>query len=365
MVLSPFEKGSQQRAFHDYARGVLIPTAKLVRWLGPWSREDRAPRDVVRTELTLDDEVRAYLYRPRQRPFGAYLIAPGLHYLGPQDPRLDRLARVLSSAGLLVLAPFLRDHLALRVRETCVDDLARAWDAIEKIADGLPPPAIFSISFGSLPATILATRVRPSALVLFGGYADFDASVRFALTGEAPGVKVPFDPLNTPVVYLAALPHLPGDREELARAWRDMVERTWGKAEMKRPGARDAIAREIAGRIKDKELFLEGCGLAPRGRIDEALEACKETYRFADPRPHLARVTCPVVIVHGKDDDVIPWIEAEKIRAALPPGHPHRVLVTGMAGHTGSSLPSPGALAREGMTMLEVVRALVTAPVTP
>jgi pimeloyl-ACP methyl ester carboxylesterase len=148
---------------------VLFPTAKLVRWLGPWAKEDRAPSDVVRTELTLEDEVRAYLYRPRQRAFGAYLIAPGLHYL---------------------------------------------------------------------------------------------------------------------------------------------------------------------------------------------------TYAFADPRPHLARARCPAVVVHGKDDDVIPWIEAEKIASALPAGHPHRVLVTGMAGHTGSSLPGPGALAREVKTLLEVVRALATAPLT-
>ena len=50
------------------------------------------------------------------------------------------------------------------------------------------------------------------------------------------------DPLNSPVVFLNLLDQLDvaGDKELLARAWLQMVHRTWGKLELKRPGARDA-----------------------------------------------------------------------------------------------------------------------------
>lgn len=323
--------------------------------------------------------MRCYLYAPEAgMALGSYLVAPGLHFLGPDDPRLDRFCRVLAAAGVLVLAPFLPDFLALRVAPETADDLGAAWDHLAELsaAERLPPPAIFSISFGSAPAITLAGRdshrERVGPLVLFGGYADFEAAVRFALTGEARRgeevLRLPRDPLNAPVVFLNLLPWLevPGDREALAQAWRRMVERTWGKMELKRPGAREPFAAEIAAELPPelRELFHVGCGLSPGGDalLEEALRAQGEALRFTDPRPALARVRAPVVIVHGRDDDVIPFLEAEKLRAALPPGHPHRVFLTGLYGHTGMERPRLGDLTREVATLLGVARALIDAP---
>jgi pimeloyl-ACP methyl ester carboxylesterase len=357
---------------------ALLPAAKLARWLGPWAG-DRAPGDVVRTTDLMDRNLRAHLYRPsRGRPRGAYLVAPGLHYLGPDDPRSDRFCRILATAGFLVLAPFLPDYLDLRMAPRAADDLAIAFAHLDERARAayLPCPAIFSISFGSHPAVVVAAsdahRDRVGALVLFGGFADFDASVRFAITGRATHegrvVEVPFDPTNAPVVFLNMLPHVrvEGDRDALARAWHAMVERTWGRPEMKAAGARDAIADEIARGLgaREKELFLVGCGLREGGAawLDAHLDEAKGAFAFADPRPHLARVRAPVAILHGRGDDVIPWIEAEKLRAALPPGHPHEVLVTGLYGHTGVSLAGARAVADEVRTMTRAVRAMAAAP---
>jgi len=360
---------------------ALRASVALARWLGPWAKG--APRGVSREAIVLDERraYRAHVYRSA-RAIGAYLVAPGLHYAGPDDPRLDRFCRVLAAAGFVVLAPALPDHLALRVSTSATDDLAIAFDALEARARGMPRPAVFSISFGSLPAISLAARAshadRVGALVVFGGYADFDAAVRFAVTGVADGARAidgseqtaaPYDPLNAPVVYLALLPHLGAqDEDALARAWRAMVERTWGRLEMKAPGARDAIANELARGIdaRDRDLFLLGCGLREdRARVERGIAAASASFAFADPRPHLARVRAPVVVLHGKDDDVIPWTESEKIARALPAGHPHRVLVTGLYDHTGSKLPSPHALAREAQTLARVAWAMASAPLAP
>lgn len=343
--------------------------ASLVRWLGPWA-ERAVPTGVRRSELWLgpDRDVYAYAYEPeRHAPIGAYLVAQGLHHMGPDDPRMDRFCRALAAAGMLVLAPGLRDFLALRIAPRATDDLALGWEQLASMAAArrLPRPAVFSISFGGSPAIELCARLgdRVGALVLFGAFADFDATVRHAVAGEGR------DPLNSPAVFLNLLDVLESDagrRGPLALAWRTMVERTWGRMELKRPGARDPIAHEIAEALPpaQRELFLVGCGLAPGGLaiLERALAATRDDFAFADPRPHLPELRAPVLLVHGRDDDVIPWTEVHKLSAALRPGHEHRVFITGLYGHTGAALPPLGALAREGITLLGLVRALVDAP---
>jgi pimeloyl-ACP methyl ester carboxylesterase len=293
---------------------------------------------------------------------------------------MDRFCRALAASGLIVVAPYLSDYLALSVRPGAADELSRALDLAEAVAArrGLAKPALFSISFGSMPAIEVAaraeTRDRIGALVVFGGFAEFGAAVRFAVTGRylhrgAPMRGLARDPLNTPAVFLNLLPHLDldgADREAIAAAWRELVARTWGRPELKREGAREPTVRHVARRLSpgQRELFLVGAGLAPGGEalLERGLAAAGEAFVFTDPRPHLARVRAPVVLVHGRDDDVIPWPEAEKLRALLPAGHPCEVLVTGMAGHTGVGLPSPAALAGELVTLLRVARAIAGAP---
>ncbi len=106
-----------------------------------------------------------------------------------------------------------------------------------------------------------------------------------------------------------------------------------------------------------------GCGLHPGGleRVEEGLRRHGDAFSFFDPRLHLSRLRAPVFIVHGRGDDVIPWFEAEKIRDALPRDHARRFLITGMASHTGTTMPA-GAMARELLTLVQTVRAIHDAP---
>jgi pimeloyl-ACP methyl ester carboxylesterase len=352
--------------------------AALLRWLGPWAG-DAIPPGVTRTTRAPGGLERAYLYEPQGRaPGGAYLVAPGLHFLGPDDPRLDRFCRVLAASGALVMAPFLPDFLRLELAPTTASHLAAAFDDLDVMAGErrLPRPAIFSISFGSMPAIEIAARPthrdRVGALVVFGGFADFDATVRFAVTGvtERGGRRLELarDPLNSPAVFLNLLPHLDAGegRAALEAAWRRMVRETWGRMELKAEGARDPYANRIAEALPPelRELFLVGCGLRPGAidRVDAGLRAAGDHFGFFDPRPHLARLAAPVYLLHGRDDDVIPWFESEKIRDALPAGHPHRLHVVGMASHTGVGMPPLGELARELATLLATAQAMVEAP---
>jgi pimeloyl-ACP methyl ester carboxylesterase len=368
----------------------LSSFAALLLGLGPWAAADRVPRGVRREHWVirrgparghrahvaglLPDRTQAglldaYVYHPPARPIASYLIAPGLHFLGPDDPRLDRFCRVLGRAGFRVVAPFLPAFVDLLVEPSAADDLelcARA--SLRRFsADRI---TLFSISFGSWPALETAARLGNDvdAVITFGGYARFESAVRFCIDGvmRSPdgNQQLARDPLNSPALFLNMLPYLePGpETRALEAAWRQMTYRTWGKMELKQPGRLEPFARELCPSVPpaQRELFLIGCGVVPGAGplVESALERAGDAFAFASPAPALARIECPVVICHGKDDDVIPWGEALELGRALERRVPTELLLTGLYGHTGAGRPSLRLLAREARTMSAIARAL-------
>lgn len=354
-------------------RDVAAVVARLGYWLGPWS-SDRVPRGIRRSVHPAGD-TRAYVYEPIGQAAGTYLVLPGLHFLGPDDPRLDRFCRILAASELLVVAPHIRSFSRLILDRSAFDDGRAALElARERAARaGTREPAAFSISFGSLLALDLATSERPpQAAVLFGGYAEFASTVRFAVTGRAlfqgESLAIERDPLNSPVVFLNLLDQLEvaGDKTLLAQAWKQMVHRTWGKLELKRPGARDAHAHTIASQLPAglREPFLRGCCLADGAVewLERGLERAPHGRAYLDPRARLGSVACPTVLVHGRGDDVIPYFESLKLAAALPRAMLRGMHLTGMYGHTGAAAVGPAAAAREAATMARMLFALGRGP---
>ncbi len=359
---------------------LLAPVATLIRWLGPWSRG--LPTGVTRQEVWLGPtrQLRAFRYRPRRAPLGAYLISPGLHHDGPADPRMDRLGRILAQAGFVVLAPFLPDHLALLASANATADLMLAFDDLEALTrrESLPAPSLFSVSFGSNPSIRLCGDPRYAGRVgglwLFGGFADFTGVCRFAAFGEVEHdgelLALPCDPTNAPAVFLNVVAHLGVDTDaqaQLARAWRTMCRRSWNRADLKRLDALRPVAQQIADDdlpVELRPLFLQGCGLAAGSReiLLEALGRATPHLGFADPTEALAAVQAPVVIAHGRDDNVVCYHQAARLRALLPAGHPHRFFVTGLFGHGGARLPSPRQIAAEVATLLGLAHAMAALP---
>jgi len=337
---------------------MLGSTVTLARWLGPWADATRAP--AVATKEDELDGIRVRVYGRRGRP---YLIAPGLHYAGPDDPRLDRFCRVLARAGHHVIAPFIPDYLALTPNAQAIADFRRVFAARARWTSG--KPIVFSISFGSLLAFALAADHADDldGLVIFGGYADFHATLEFCLTGRvASGRDAIRDPLNQPVVLMNLLAHLePGcpDPAAVTAAWRRYVERTWGRPEMKARARFTAIADELAPDVAEhlRELFHVGIGSRP-GAFELAMPAlARFDGRALDPSPYLARIRGRVDLVHGTDDDVIPFEQSHALAAQLVHADA-RVHITGMYGHTGSQAPRLSAAAKEMITMLRVLRVL-------
>jgi pimeloyl-ACP methyl ester carboxylesterase len=357
----------------------LRALAKLGWWLGPWTSDEGAPRGVATADVEVpavagaNRPMRARIYRPATvRAEGSLLLVQGLHYAGADDPRMDRFARIVASSGIVVHAPFLPDFAELRVAESLVGDTARAFSHLEALPERPPgKPGVFSISFGSMPALRLAADPdyadRVGGLVCFGGYADFRETIRFCLSG---GEGLPHDPLNRPVVYINLIDHLdgvPDDPAELLAAWDRYVRATWGRIHMKEKRNYAPVAEKIAESLPEdqRELFLQGCDVVPGGeeRGLEALARGAKDFEYLDPRPHFAAIHCPVFVVHGRDDDVIPFTQAEKIGAALPPAAGARVYLTGMYAHTGgtglvSFLQKAKAVPEELRSMVGILAAI-------
>src|SRR4051812_18613188 len=84
----------------------------LARWLGPWADSTASPDVFTRDDVIGGMHVGVYEsteLRSRRR----VVVAPGLHYAGPDDPRLDRFCRVLAASGHQVIALFVPSYLAL------------------------------------------------------------------------------------------------------------------------------------------------------------------------------------------------------------------------------------------------------------
>jgi pimeloyl-ACP methyl ester carboxylesterase len=348
---------------------LLGSIARLARWLGPWATVTHAP-EVATTDEHIEADARGprlhiRTYRPRgQRPGGeraAYLIAPGLHYAGPDDVRLDRFCRVLAHAGHLVMAPFIPSYLALTPDRAAITDFARVFAARRRWTT--KPPVVFSISFGSLLAFALAADHADEldGLVIFGGYADFDETLMFCLTGElASGRVAPRDPLNQPVVLMNLVTQIrpvPAEPAAVITAWRRYIERTWGRPEMKAPARFSAIADELAAEVpaSGRELFHVGIGTRPGAATLVRDALTRFVSADLDPSPYLPRIRGRVDLVHGTDDDVIPFEHSLALAARLRAADV-RVHITGLYGHTGAQTPTRSALARELATMLRVLR---------
>ncbi len=353
----------------------------LGRWLGPWTDTHTVPNDVDREEVLVktltsnDRPFSAFVYRSAnpQRHIGSLLLVPGLHFLGPLDPRMDRFARILATAGIVVLAPRLPDFTSLVLDKRVFDDTLRAWKTLEALPDRpAGRPGVFSISFGSLPSLWLASASSAASdvgsLIVFGGYADFEDTMRFYINGR-PGAA--HDPLNRPVVFMNLMPFFdnrPDDPAELFAALREYVQATWGKPEMKIDGRWQAVARDIAQRVPEHLLPLyfaaTGVDRDTQSLVDSAIKRATDSFSWLDPQPLLDRVRCPVDLIHGADDDVIPYEHAFTLARQLPTNLLRGVHVTGLYGHTHKTTNATQtyrdvpALAKEALTLVRMLVAI-------
>ena len=352
----------------------------LARWLGPWADESALPRNVRRTEILEaaacpEGELRMWVYEPTDRDIrGAFLLAPGLHFLGAPHPRFERFASILAATGHIVMSPFVMDYMDMRIRPHSHEVFLAAFDRL--LADPrLPPgisPAVFGISFGSWLVFKLACDPergsRVAAAVIFGGFGSFTNAAEFAVTGKANELVLPNRDLrNTPAVFMNIVDALGVSElaaEQLTDGWMCFMKATWENDAMRDQASCRRVATELASTISDehRRIFEIGCGVEPGAEAILGPALAQLDFSYLDVRPDFQRMTCPVYLMHGRDDDVIPYTEVDVITAALPQSVHRECFLTGLYGHSSSDTQGTGpglrAQLREMATMVRMLRVL-------
>ncbi len=290
------------------------------------------------------------------------MLVPGAARTGKDDPRLVRFAGVLAAHGFLVLVPDLPGPRALRVGSEDIVEIADAAAHLGALLPAAKPLGIAAISYGVGPAVLAALDRRLAARLRFvlaiGGYYDATAVITFFTTGyerAAPGA--PWR-RGTPNAYgkwvfvLANAARLDdaADRERLAAI---------ARAKLESPDA-DTRAREA--------------GLGPEGRAVMALLDNRDPARVPaliatlPPRlsaeiaaldlagKDLGALRAELLLIHGRDDAIVPYGQSVALAAALGPRRARLYLLDSMAhaSFSAGSLADAWRLWRAADTLLAI-----------
>jgi len=299
----------------------------------------------------------ADLYAVPGRAAAGVVAVPGLTPEGRDDPRVVDLAEALARAGFEVLVP---EPTGRRSLEAGTRDVPEIEAAVRVLSDrrGGEPVVVVAPSYAAGPALLAARRPgtaeRVAAAVTVGGYRDMEAMLAYLTTRrfrEGPGGPWLEGAPSGVAPWLLVRGNL--------RLVADRADRWFLEAiAARRSRAPGAPVGDLAA------------DLGPEGRavlalmdnrdpdrvpalVDALPPALRDELRALDlARAGLAGLRAELIVVHGKDDPVVPWTEAADLAAAAGPlagAGPH--LVEGL-GHTGPAAPGRGDRA-------ELIRAAV------
>jgi hypothetical protein len=296
----------------------------------PLKRRTSAPR-TERVIYDIGDKThRALIVRPANAaPRAAIVLVPGAVPDGPDDPRLQAFAGTLARARFLVLIP---DSPSMRQLLLSPQDADTVADAVRYLVDRRRHErfgriGISAVSYAVGPSVIAALRadVREQVNFVFGigGYFSMIDAIRYLTTGH---FRAPEDGPGAP--WREGAP-------DSVMIWRFIL---YNAVLVEPP--RDQVALMALARVKMRDLladpspFLEALGeeaaavyaLASNrnpDRVERLIAALPTKLRQGmhgldlatrDLSPLKARL----ILVHGRDDRIIPPGESIRLAAAAP-----------------------------------------------
>ena len=260
------------------AERVGAASAFLVEFSGgPWRPLSALTAPPIETPRDLPGVVADRFVPHRLAPPTPLILVPGVTPAGKDDPRARAAARLLARAGFDVTLPTIPGLTTGRLR---TDDVAPIVAALAA-ADG--PSVVIAVSIGSGPALVAAAdprvRERVSLIVTLGGYASAPDLVRFYLSGDY------------------AYGNERGHRRH---------------------------APELVRRFVEANADL----LEDAAHLHEVLDTLSPV-RIA------SRIAAPLIVVHGRDDVVVPFTESLRLADARPSGT--RLVLVDVLGHVGAA----------------------------
>ncbi|MBS0548439.1 MAG: RNA methyltransferase [Proteobacteria bacterium] len=299
------------------------------------------------------------LYTPGDKVRAAVVLVPGAAALGRAEPRLQALARSLARAGFVVLVPDLAEVRQFRLSRADADSVASALRELRRWQPDRPLGAI-AVSYAVAPTIIAALQDDLAATVDFivgiGGYRDTETVIRFMTTGVFRPVGSAREMRLSPNFYgrwtfLLANANRIDDEADARRLLQ--------------------IAGAHLGR-PDADTSALAVGLGPQGRAILALVENRDpdaVGRLIADLPaairheidgldlalyDLSKLRCHLILVHGRDDRMVPYSESQNLAAAASNARVSLFLVDGI-GH----VEFEGVTAANGWTMGRAVLSLL------
>lgn len=286
----------------------------------------------------------ADVYRPGQgRARAGLVLVPGAVPEGRHEPRIVAFAQTLARAGFAVLVPEMTGFAELTLDPRDIREVADAFAWLvaspELAPDGRAGMAALSYAVGPVVLAALDERIRQRVrfILAVGGYHSMTRALRFLTTGwfEHAGRwhSLEADPYGQLVLALSARPFLNERDRVLVKA---MVERR-----MADPAAALgdlAAALGVEGRAvyalvtnRDRDRFPV---------LFEAMPAAmKRDLNALDPASHdLTPLTARLILVHGRNDRLIPYSETLALADAVGPEQARVFLIHRVLGHVDLSL---------------------------
>ncbi len=319
----------------------VIESADVLADLGAGAGPSRLKRTTPaphRSSVTWRVADRSYggdIYRPGDGGAAALVLLPGVARAGKDDERLVAFANTLARVGFTVLVPDIVNLRALKVKSTDVRSIA---DAVRHLAaERKSRVGLVAVSYTAGPAVLAALqddiRCRVGFVLAIGGYYDRVTILTYLTTGyyrerpDGPWRKARRDPYGMWVSILSYT-------DFLARA-----------------ADRDALEEIVRRRVRnlDADIGDLRARLGPDGQAVYALIANRDPDRV--PRliaalPQAVRLelaaldlkgrdfsgfAAQLILIHGRDDTVIPYTESAALAAAVPAGRAALYLVDSLA----------------------------------
>lgn len=292
-----------------------------------------------RREISYSIDGRAYLadlYQSGDQPLAALVLIHGLAEQGKADPRLRAFAETLARARFTVLVP---DMVSLRHQQIGSEDVQDIADAVAFLVrhpDWAPGgwAGIGAFSFAVGPAILAGLQPDTGQQVSFilgvGGYYDLIETLTYVLTGYfyVDGKRRYSEPnrYGKWIVLLSYLDHIddPKDRELLEKIARQKL------ADL------DAVVEDFASQLgpQGRAVYDFVTNKDPQ-RVEELLtqlprEVVKEVRALDLASKDLSELKAQAILVHGRDDTVIPYNQSIALAEALPADQVRLFLVDGL-----------------------------------
>ncbi len=286
------------------------------------------------TFLTRSGSVRARLYRPEGlSDVPALVLVHGIHKDGMDEARLKTFAQSLAATGLLVLTPHVPSLADYRIEKSAVELIGWSAEALHRQTRRRVGVMGLSFAGGLCLVTAADRRFAPSIgyVLAVGAHDDLERVANFLLTNEIPTpggetLRLPADPYGVLLfayAYAAAL-LAPADVEPGRAALRYWL---WGETDK----ARDQAERLSPEGKATLQAIWEGDRATILPILRRQLERQRAALRSVSPHDVLAKVRCPVFLVHGAHDAVVPCSETRWLARGL--GGRCRVLISPAVGH--------------------------------